>query len=431
MRSRADGNSGCLLVSVHAMHRTSQAALVAGAFAAAMLLACASAGDREANAPDDAATVAGNSRPVVPDANPTSERATAVDPPPPACAWRNEPARRRAIATTPDPATTCRVVPRKLAKSLRRAVVGAWMRQYPSGRLVIEPGCDRLGDDIVQLDLELSNGHGGNLELVRFTRDAVAPDVAPDAAPPTWSLRWISYHHYVGRTSDDKPDVWEDDQLGKVEVKTGVVTHAVMRGLVDRVRAASALEIHETPPPPRPNTIVLGNMGFSSGSFGAHVLLVDAAGHGSEGFFVGYPGTGEDQRDSVRLHIASEPVYELLYDDAFEATLVTTTANETAVREQFAEFFWAARDRGPEYGKWFLRERFLALASALGDDQQMPELLGHLAGNEDASVARTRVLVINTIAALTGFDRRYADGVARDPDVVAKEVARECGRPTR
>lgn len=422
--SSPHGNSSGPRVSVHRMHRTPALTRRSLAMGVGLLLACASAGERDATAPDEPAIATTRSQPVVPNAanaaNAENGPAAPVEPPPPACSWRELAAQRRPTMTAPEPSTTCRVVPRKLARSLRRAVVGDWMRQYPTGRLVIEPGCDRLGDDIAQLDLELSNGHGGNLELVRFTRDAAAD---------TWSLRWISYHHYVGVPSGPEADVWEADQIGEFTVKTGIVPTATMRGLLERVRAASTLEIHETPPPARPGTIVLGNMGFSSGNFGVHVVLVDAAGHGSEDFFVGYPGTGEDQRKSVRLHIASVAVFELLHDDAFEATLVRGEPNDKAVREQFAEFFWAARDRDPTYGSWYLRERFIALVAALGDDQHLPELLAHLAPPGDASVERTRVLAINTIAALTGFDRRYADGTARDPTRVADEVARACRTP--
>jgi hypothetical protein len=347
-------------------------------------------------------------------------RAERDTPPPeiddgPKCDVREVAPTRAPAIVEPDAPTACRVAPKKTAKALRKAVREEWMRMYPTGSLAVNPGCDRLGT-ITRIDLERSSGHGGSLSLARFELDTKIGE---------WSLLWIAYSHYANRPGE-RADVWQSDTIGTFEVRRGRVAADVMAPIVERVRAAAVVDPIESPPPPRKNTIPPMSMGFSSGSFGVALSLVDDAGRGTESFFAGYPGTGEEQAQGVRMDLAARPLTELMHDEAFAQTLEVVDADAADVRELFAERFWAARDRGEDFGKWFIRERYVALAGALGDDEHVPELLRNVLQNGDASVARSRVQALNAITAITGFDRRYERGVPRDPNVVAEEVVAAC-----
>lgn len=321
-------------------------------------------------------------------------------------------------AATIEPAARCRPVARGLGRSLRKDVAAAWHRAWPEGRLEIEAGCDRLSDTIASLDVELSSGHGGTLHLARFERDAATGEHA---------LLWIRYNHYQRDRPRETGDPWQEDAIGTLEVLRGRVGATTMTALVDRVRAAAHLEIVEHEPPPKPGTLYLSSFGMSSRDFGVGLRLVDDAGHGIERFYAGYEGSGDTQDEGVRLDLAGAAVVELLYDDAFAATLEPVPHGDEAARTLFAQWFAKARGRGDEYGYWYIRERYIGLAAALGTHREVPALLERVAIDGDASVGRTRVLAINAIAALTGFDPRYGEsGEPREPAVVAAEVLAEC-----
>jgi hypothetical protein len=354
---------------------------------------------------------------VVPDA-----RASSASPPEsrdvPRCRVAEAPKTLAPTFAAPQADARCRPQPRKVVRATSKAVRRDWMRRYPTGTLVVAPGCDRLGDAIVRIELERSSGHGGSLELSRFTFDPSTRD---------WSLLRIMYNHYAERPAEDA-DLYAADNVGTVHAWRARITDAVMVPIVERARAASVVEPVEHPPPPKPNTIHGMSMSFSSGSFSVDLALVDSDGHGTQQFFVGYPSTGDHQAQSVRLHIAAEPFVELLYDDAFEATLEPIELDAPEVRELFAQRFWAALDRSEPFGNWFLRERYLALTGVLGGDEHVPALLDHVVRTEGSSGERSSVQAINAITALTGFDRRHVDGVARDPDLVARELIAACAR---
>lgn len=375
---------------------------------------CASAVEADTLAVPEARTRADASHAVVPDAHamPAAVPKVAEGP---KCRVQDVPPTRAAPIVPPDETTACHVVPKKVAKTVRAGVRKEWMRQYPSGTLVIGSGCDRLGT-ITRIDLERSSGHGGSLHLARFELDA---------AKDEWSLLWIAYSHYADYPGKDA-DVWASDVIGTFEIRRGRVAATVMAPIIERVRAATVVEPVERPPPPKKNTIHGMSMGFSSASFGVALALVDDAGRGTEGFFAGYPGTGDDQAQGVRMQLAALPLAELMHDDAFSKSLEIVDVDAPGVRELFAQRFWAARDRGDDFGKWFIRERFIALTGAFGGDEHVPELMRSVALDGDASVARSRVQAINAIAAITGFDRRYEDGVARDPKVVGEELVAAC-----
>lgn len=329
-------------------------------------LGCASAVEADALEVPDAPTTSNNGHDaIVPTADPQLPVAARNVADGPRCKVRDVAPTRAAPIVPPDADAACHAVPRKIARALQAGVRKSWMRRYPTGKLAIAPGCDRLGPP-ARMDLEQSNGHGGSLNLARFELDAATGD---------WSVLWIAYSHYADYPGADA-DVWEADTIGTFEIRGGRITAAVMSSLVERVRAAAVVDPVEHPPPPKKNTLTLGSMGLSSNSFGVALTIVDDAGRGAESFFAGYPGTGDDQAQGVRMELASRPLVELLFDDVFDKTLEVVAADD--------------------FGKWFIRERFIALAGALGGDEHVPELLR---------------------------------SVERDPKVVADELRDACAAP--
>ena len=152
-------------------------------------------------------------------------------------------------------------------------------------------------------------------------------------------------------------------------------------------------------------------------------------------WFAGY--VGEQQQDSVPLAIAQSTIDELLLADAFRATLTPAGADDPDARALYARVFWHARARGEDYGYWYVGERLLGIAASLGAPQHVPALLDHLRpprsmaapDSDEVSRARLTVLALNAIAAITGYDHRYADKAPRKVDEVAAETLAACTRP--
>lgn len=83
------------------------------------------------------------------------------------------------------------------------------------------------------------------------------------------------------------------------------------------------------------------------------------------------PAASRSPMRRSRMELASRPLVELLFDDVFRKTLEIVAADTPEARKLFAERFWSARDRGEDFGKWFIRERFIALTGALGGDEHI------------------------------------------------------------
>jgi len=372
----------------------------------------------------DPATVSRN-EPVLadeispPQVRPPIERAAGG----PRCTWEPAEAQRPARLTAPPETATCRAQPSRRRKAeLRRQVRERWMWSWPDhAKLSVSMGCDRLEDSIASLVFELSSGHGGSLELVKLDH----------LDGGDWQITRIDYNHYYGveRGPHEPGDPWVEDSTGVVLLSSGTLPGPRVDAALRRARQALALEIEEHAPPPDPEGIVtLGSMGFSSRDFHVALRLVDTRGHGAEYYVAGYESGGEGQAQRIALDLAADELVVLLADEALMTSLDMKAARDPAFRELFARRLWAARDRGEDYGSWYLRERLLGLAAPLGSEQHMSALLEQVAAKGDVSVDRSRVLAINAIAAITGFDPRYGErGEVRDVDEVAAEVLAACG----
>lgn len=390
-----------------------------------VLLGCAAVGEGEgARMPETLEPPAMTD--TVPEADPSAPPtvAEAAAPAGPTCTWERVEPRRWAALVPPPEDAACRPAPsRKRKAELRRTLRKEWMWKWPEQeRLVVEHGCDPLGEALATVVFESSSGHGGSLDLLRL-------DHRDDG---DWDATFVDYNHYWGRAAPKDPDdPWQADSTGVLKLRRGVLPGERVDRALRRAREALHLRAHEPePPPPPPGTLRLGSYGFSSRDFHVDLRLVDQAGFGTQHYFGGYEGGDEAQAHRLALDLAARELWDLLDDDALVEALPEITAADPEVRAQFAAQLWNAHAREAEYGLWYLRERLFGLAAPLGDHEHVPALLDAIrpdAGNGPSEV-RSRVLAINAIAEITGFDARYdADGQPRPVDAVAADVLAACG----
>lgn len=311
----------------------------------------------------------------------------------------------------------CRPEPKAVARELQTAVRERWKRRWPDGQLEIRPGCDRLDAHLESLVIVTSGGHAGSFTVAGFQRD-------PGGA---YDLLLLEYNHYTPGPRPDPDDPWQADRPGTLTVHRARLDTAVTTRLLDRVRAAAHVEIEERQPPPRADGTGSGSASGSSHSYHVALRLADGRGQGVQRQFAGYEASGPDQRDGVPLAIVADHLRELLADDRLRKTFAPVELTDPATRDLFARVFWAAHARGDDYGSWFVRERLLGMAALLGSHQHMPALLARLDVPGDAGVARSAILAIHAVAALTGFDVRYdADRRPRPPAQVAADTLAAC-----
>lgn len=356
--------------------------------------------------PDEALVPAGATEPATP-AGPT-------------CAWeRVEPHRFAALVPPPESAE-CRPAPsRKRRSELNRIVRKHWKWAWPNHELAVEHGCDRLGAELSTVVLDTSSGHGGSLELVRLDR----------RDDGDWDVTWVDYNAYFGRPKPVEGDPWSEGGPGPSTLRRGMLPGERVDPVLQRARELLAMQLRELEPPPKPG-IMYGATGYgSSRSFHVGLRLIDASGHGVERSFAGYEGGDEQQGLQLTLDLASAELWKVLGDDALVEGLGEVGPDDPAVRELFAGAFWAAKDRGPDYGFWYVRERLFGLATTLGGPEHVPALLEAVRpeAGSGPSEERTRASAINGIAALVGFDERYdAAGKPRSVQAVAAEVLAAC-----
>jgi hypothetical protein len=382
---------------------------------ATLLLACTGTLSRSAPPPpqEPAAPPAAD----VPDDVPAA-RADAPAPAPVAaatCARAAEaPARFEELRA---PEGSCRTAPAQVTREVRAKIRKRWMRQSPKGRLEIRDGCDRLGAHPSSVVVESSSGHGGSLTLARLDRQA-------DGA---YDLVLLEYNHYARVAGKDDSDPWQADSSGPLVVHRGRFDAVVMAPLLERLRVAAHVEIEEHEPPPRKDGLLLTGASFSSHDYHVALRLADDRGHGLQRVFAGYASSGDDQKHGVPLAIADEALDTLLHDPAVRSSFTELGADDPAARDLFARVFWAARARGDDYGYWYVRERLLGMAALLGSAQHVPALVDQLRVTGEHSVERSRILAVNAIAALTGYDVRHdAGGKPRPPARVVADTLAAC-----
>lgn len=386
-----------------------------------LVLGCASTTEQEVAAPkpSEPAPAAVVAEAAPPQASPVAS----PRPRHPNCPWEEVAPRREPALVPPPPDAPCLPPPSRSRQArLRKDLEKEWTWRWSDyKKLEVTHACDRLGEQLATVTFESSSGHGGSLHMVRL-------DHRPDGA---WDITWIDYNHYFGKPRPTDPDdPWQQDATGVVELRRGTLPAERIDRMLRRAREAMHIDARELEPPPPPgDTVRLGSIGMSSRDFHVDLRMVDAAGHGEQRYFGGYATGGDDQGQRIALDLASTEVWKVLGDEALISTLTEVTPDDSEIQALFAARFWAAKDREPEYGLWYLRERLLGLAAPLGTAEHVPALLDVIRHHPDehASDDRSRVLAINAIAELTGLDVRYdPEGQPRKVKDVAAEVLADC-----
>ncbi|MCB9753663.1 MAG: hypothetical protein H6713_27285 [Myxococcales bacterium] len=314
-------------------------------------------------------------------------------------------------------------MPRRPARrdaALTRRVREEWHKEADDSKLVITHGCDRLAETIDELIVERSSGHGHSLYLERIERQDdgsyafVRLDYGPYGAPMPRELE--------ARSEWD----WAAADGAKVHVAT--IPGARVEATLRRFRAALQVQVEERVPPPPPGTLRGGGYSWSSRDFHIAYHMVDSAGRGGQGFWVGYEGSGEQAR-WLPLDLAREAWVELVASEELDAQL-QERAPTAADRDLFAERFATARGRGDEYGYWYLRERLLGMARTLGDTRLMTDLfaIARAEGEPHAvSRERSRATAVDVLVGLTGYDPRFdAQGAPRPGAAAAADMLARC-----
>ncbi len=268
-------------------------------------------------------------------------------------------------------------------------------------RLFVDFRCDPVRGMPGEIVIETGSGHGQTLVLWRLTR------TNPDQP---YRAQGISFRWARGGYTEYSYSIAEDFEL---LLAHGEVARSAIDPHLERSRTAVAAILHEIDliPPPGAGFGMRGR--FSTAD--THWLIRFADRDGAlERSYTGYMGS-RAQSDLLPLQLAHEPLDKATSKIPWESGVPTDEDRAFFVDRFLATF-------GPDQG-WWVRERFLALASRLGSVELIPALLGAAAKTE----WREPVQAINALAAITGWDIRYDDqGKPRPPADVAREYASEC-----
>ncbi|MCB9597820.1 MAG: hypothetical protein H6719_34200 [Sandaracinaceae bacterium] len=334
-------------------------------------------------------------------------------PPPVVEVAAEAPAPNRCLATAPDAPTppTARDASEVCAnhlraeRALRRELTAAFQRTVEGSVVDVSFGCDGLGEDVMEIDLELGYGHGGSLSLWRLRREG-----------EVFRVQGVGLLHRRRASEGSDPYALEADryELGRAE---GEVPAATVDRALDRVRAALTARLREIEPtrPPR------GGSGFGSSSdFHAVIEIADDEGRRLGDRYTGYESS-PGQRRYLAVQLARDALFPLI--EPFGLTRGEAT---DADRDLFQDRLEAAAPHLDERFAWWVRERMAWLAAQLGTPRSIPILLPWLEGPSDEAGDRTRRLVANALAAITGWDERSRDDGPRPIDEVAEAYLVEC-----
>lgn len=335
------------------------------------------------------------------------------------CRYPAEPPTLLPALVPTDPATTCRKPAASAKASLHAQIRKQWSRTWPKSRLEIRDGCDRLDEQLDTITFASSAGHGGSLTLGSLDRQ-------PDG---DYALVLLDYNHYARARRPDEKDPYREDSSGTLHIYRTTIKAKKIAPLLASLRAAAHVEIEEHEPPPIPGSFSAAGFG-SSHDYHLALRLADHAGHGVERRFAGYASGGPEQKDGVPMAIAQTALDKLVEDVTKLPDAGGVDTSDRTARAVFARLFWQSHARGPDYDYWYVRERMLGMAALLGSAQHMPALLEQLApGKKESSVARSEVLALNAIAAITSLDLRHDhDGAPREVATVAAETLAACAR---
>ncbi len=271
-------------------------------------------------------------------------------------------------------------------------------------RLFVDFRCDPVRDAPSEIVFESGYGHGQTLELWRLART--------DSGQP-YRAQGISFRWTRGGYTEYSYAIAEDFELLFAH---GEVPSRAIDPHLERSRTAVGAILHEIDliPPPGAGLGMRGR--FSTSDVHLLVRFSSSSGAALERRYTGYEGP-RAQSDLLPLRLGHEPLAK-----ATSAIPWQSRAPTDEDRAFFVDRFLAGF--GPEQG-WWVRERFLALASRLGNAELIPSLLGAATKTE----GREPVQAINALASITGWDIRYDErGNPRPPTEVASQYVAECGR---
>lgn len=298
-------------------------------------------------------------------------------------------------------------IARKLAKDYDRSIKGSTVD--------VSFGCDPLTSDLEELVIETGYGHGGNLEVWRIKADKDGQ-----------SYEVLALGH-AGYYRPKEPG-------DTVQIGRGRFTKAQLEKALSTARPALTAIVRELEPPPLPNVFSGRSFSTSSGNFHHYFRLFDGM-HELERHFTGYPGSG-DQPRYVGLQLAMEALRPLLDGVKLEAD--RASADE---RDFFVTSFLAAAPRFDDDFAWWVRDRYVRMASELGTPELVPALVEVLAhglaeGDRETDEVRKKEVherrladPIATLVKITGWDpQKDETGAVRPTAAVAKDMLTECRR---
>ncbi|MBV1858186.1 MAG: hypothetical protein KUG77_07225, partial [Nannocystaceae bacterium] len=310
----------------------------------------------------------------------------------------------------------CRSFPRRLTRKIAKAARDEWTLSARRSTLEVTFACDAFGDDLGELIFERSWGHGFSLGLYR---------VRPQDEH-TYEVTWLRYGPY-GTPVDHDPDhpagPWELAARNGATVQTALIGADRVEPALLQLRALMQLQLREVQPPPSDADGSSLRLSGSTTDFHTAYRFVDSAGLGQQDFWAGYQRSDE-QEQWVPLALAERVFADVVHaDDVVFVERVPTAAD----REFFAERFATARDRGDDFGFWYVRERTLSMARTLGDPPLVPDLLRVLVLPPGPSEDRSRALAIDVLNPLMGRELRYdPDGTPRSVDEAVVELRSAC-----
>lgn len=277
--------------------------------------------------------------------------------------------------------------------------------------------CDTLGL-LRSVVFEASSAHGGRVLLRRVHR----------RDDGQWVLSEVDYDHYA---PNDLParagDPWASG--GTVSLSRGVIPRDVTNGALGRMREALVV-VPRAAPLVSSATEPAGRVLTTSRDFHVALRLTDDTGASVEHFFSGYESDDAAQAERVALELAADEFRALADSVVVRDALSATVASDPEIRTLFDTHFFSAAQRGPDFGKWYLRQRVLGMTRWLGHDAQVPTLLGLLDPALQPNGAQ--VPAINALVSVTGYEARYdADGRPRLVADAAADLWRACSTTGR
>lgn len=310
----------------------------------------------------------------------------------------------------------CRLLGERDVDAIERLLRKQYDVTWTPSKVVVDFGCDRLGA-VREIHFETGSGHGGSLVLYRLTRLGRVFDV-----------RALAFSRSCVQ-SGDTPD-YHDEGACKVHVARSEVPQKPIDDALERMRTAMVSSVKAIALMPSGNRGLGAHGTFSSGDFHLRITLSDEA-TTLDRQFTGYGGT-TDQEARLPMEIASRPLQDAVAPLQFTDAPVDEADRAFFAQRMLATFHTTAVDRrGRPQPSWWVRERYLAMATRLGSPALVPLLvsLAEERGSGDGPANRPRVEAVNALAFATGFDARFDEaGRPRPLEDVVRDYAAECRR---